>query len=76
MSQLVIKAERYYRRYRELPCLLVNGRLGEYRYYDMDQAIARAQVLAKRLLGRSGTRPCSMGVKPAPAHLSLLSPQL
>ncbi len=26
------------------------GRLGEYRYYDMDQAIARALLLAKRLL--------------------------
>jgi UDP-galactopyranose mutase len=30
--------------------LLVCGRLGEYRYYDMDQAIARAQVLAERIL--------------------------
>lgn len=30
--------------------LLVCGRLGEYRYYDMDQAIARALLLAKRLL--------------------------
>ncbi len=30
--------------------LLVCGRLGEYKYYDMDQAIARALVLAGRLL--------------------------
>ena len=30
--------------------LLICGRLGEYRYYDMDQAIARAQLLARRLL--------------------------
>ncbi len=30
------------------PRLLVCGRLGEYRYYDMDQAIARAMLLAKR----------------------------
>jgi UDP-galactopyranose mutase len=30
--------------------LLVCGRLGEYRYYDMDQAIGRAQLLAKRIL--------------------------
>lgn len=30
--------------------LLICGRLGEYRYYDMDQAIARAQLLAERLL--------------------------
>jgi len=44
-----------YRRYRTeaqaVPGLLVCGRLGEYRYYDMDQAIARAMLLAKRLLG-------------------------
>jgi UDP-galactopyranose mutase len=30
--------------------LLVCGRLGDYRYYDMDQAIARAMTLANRLL--------------------------
>jgi UDP-galactopyranose mutase len=45
---------RLYRAYREraqaIPGLLVCGRLGEYRYYDMDQAIARAQLLAGRLL--------------------------
>ncbi|HEX3315846.1 MAG TPA: FAD-dependent oxidoreductase, partial [Gemmataceae bacterium] len=29
---------------------LIAGRLGEYRYYDMDQAIARALALADRLL--------------------------
>jgi UDP-galactopyranose mutase len=28
------------------------GRLGEYKYYDMDQAIARAQMLAERELAR------------------------
>lgn len=43
-----------YRRYREradaIPGLLVCGRLGEYRYYDMDQAIARARLLAGRFL--------------------------
>ncbi|MDQ6839644.1 MAG: NAD(P)-binding protein [Actinomycetota bacterium] len=42
--------ERYRRRAKAIPSLLVCGRLGEYRYYDMDQAIARARVLAKRLL--------------------------
>lgn len=46
-----------YKRYREraeaLPRLLVCGRLGEYRYYDMDQAIGRAMVLAGRLLGET-----------------------
>jgi UDP-galactopyranose mutase len=42
---------RYRDRARRVPGLLVCGRLGEYRYYDMDQAIARALLLAKRLLG-------------------------
>ena len=45
---------RLYQRYAEraaaISGLLVCGRLGEYRYYDMDQAIARAQLLAQRLL--------------------------
>jgi len=35
---------------RAIPHLLICGRLGEYCYYDMDQAIGRAQVLAERLL--------------------------
>lgn len=43
-----------YRRYRaradEDPRVLICGRLGEYRYYDMDQAVARAQLLARRVL--------------------------
>jgi len=43
-----------YKSYRErakaIPNLLVCGRLGEYRYYDMDQAIARAMLLAGRIL--------------------------
>lgn len=47
---------RLYRAYRRradaIPNLLICGRLGEYRYYDMDQAIARALMLAKRLLHR------------------------
>lgn len=30
--------------------VLICGRLGEYRYYDMDQAIARARLLARRIL--------------------------
>jgi len=33
--------------------VLVCGRLGEYRYLDMDQAIARAMVHAERILERS-----------------------
>ncbi len=43
-----------YQRYRALadglPGVLVCGRLGEYRYFDMDQAIARAMLLAERIL--------------------------
>ena len=43
-----------YEQYRALadqnPNLLVCGRLGEYRYFDMDQAIARAQQLTKNRL--------------------------
>ena len=55
-----------YRRYRieaeAVPGLLVCGRLGEYRYYDMDQAIARALHLAKRLLEgeRRRVRPAAL----------------
>ena len=45
---------RLYQTYRKraapIPNLLICGRLGEYRYYDMDQAIARAQLLAKKIL--------------------------
>ena len=43
-----------YARYREraeaIPGLVMCGRLGDYRYYDMDQAIGRALTLAKRAL--------------------------
>jgi UDP-galactopyranose mutase len=40
----------YRRRAEASDKLLVCGRLGEYRYYDMDQAIGRALMLASRLL--------------------------
>lgn len=40
----------YAARAREIPHLLICGRLGEYRYYDMDQAIARAMKLSTRIL--------------------------
>ncbi len=50
--------QRLYQTYRAraelIPDLLICGRLGEYRYYDMDQAIARAQHLASTLLARAG----------------------
>lgn len=36
------------------PHLLICGRLGEYRYYDMDQAIGRALMLTRRLLEQYG----------------------
>lgn len=42
--------ERYRDRARALDSVLICGRLGEYRYYDMDHAIARARLLARRLL--------------------------
>lgn len=44
----------YSERAAAIPRLLVCGRLGEYRYYDMDQAIARAMLHARRLLAMTG----------------------
>jgi UDP-galactopyranose mutase len=45
---------KYRQRAEHDPKLLVCGRLGEYKYYDMDQAIARAIVLAERILEAEG----------------------
>lgn len=46
--------ERLYQRYRaradEIPSLLVCGRLGDYKYYDMDHATERAMELAEQLI--------------------------
>lgn len=46
-----------YRRYRTraetLPHTLICGRLGEYRYYDMDQAIARGMRLSEKIFGEA-----------------------
>lgn len=46
-----------YKKYREradiIPNLIVCGRLGEYKYYDMDQAIARAMAIAKQIISNS-----------------------
>jgi UDP-galactopyranose mutase len=39
---------KYQQRAKAMPSLLISGRLGEYRYYDMDQAIGRAFVLFDR----------------------------
>ncbi len=33
--------------------LVICGRLGEYRYYDMDQAISRAMIIGKKLIKES-----------------------
>ena len=41
---------RYKKQAESIPDLLMCGRLGEYRYYDMDQAIAQAMVLARMIL--------------------------
>ncbi len=50
----------YRRRADALDNTLIAGRLGEYRYYDMDQAIARAMALADRVLhDRAEARPAS-----------------
>jgi UDP-galactopyranose mutase len=43
------------------PGVLVCGRLGEYRYYDMDHAIGRAMTLSQRLLaGEDSSVPTSI----------------
>jgi UDP-galactopyranose mutase len=42
--------EQYRARAETLSHVLIAGRLGEYRYYDMDQALARAMSLATRML--------------------------
>jgi UDP-galactopyranose mutase len=50
---------RYRARANAIPKLLLCGRLGEYRYYDMDQAIGRAMSLGEGIL-RDET-PAGMG---------------
>ena len=48
--QNVKLCERYHDRANAIQDLLICGRLGEYRYYDMDQAIRRAMTLTGQLL--------------------------
>lgn len=48
--------QRYRVRAEAVPGLLVCGRLGEYRYYDMDQAIGRAMMLARQLLAEQAAQ--------------------
>jgi UDP-galactopyranose mutase len=61
----IVNAERY-SKYRQLAEEIRNvtiaGRLGEYKYYDMDQAIARAMKLANGLL-------CSYGINKRSSHV-------
>jgi len=45
--------QRYRKRADALDRVMVCGRLGEYRYYDMDQAIGRAMALADRILNNT-----------------------
>ena len=40
--------------------ILICGRLGEYRYYDMDQAIERAMTLARSILSSSDAQPVAL----------------
>lgn len=42
--------KQYYKRAKELSSYSLVGRLAEYKYYDMDDAVARALNLSKRLL--------------------------
>jgi UDP-galactopyranose mutase len=48
--------QRYRARAEAIPGLLVCGRLGEYRYYDMDQAIGRALMLARQVLAEKAAQ--------------------
>jgi UDP-galactopyranose mutase len=51
--------QKLYEQYRAMAAkertVLICGRLGEYRYYDMDHAIRRAMALAKRILSKNLT---------------------
>jgi len=53
---------RYRTRANSVPDLLLCGRLGEYRYYDMDQAIALARLLASKLLSADTKAQCAKAV--------------
>lgn len=61
-----------YARYREkaaaLADTLICGRLGEYRYYDMDQAMAKALVLARQLLDAEDKDVIRLPVPSHPSH--------
>ena len=44
--------EKYQAEAAKVKGLVIGGRLGEYRYYDMDQSISKALEAAKVLTGR------------------------
>ncbi len=49
---------RYRRDASQLSNVLICGRLGEYRYFDMDQAIGRAMMLVERILATTRLDAC------------------
>jgi len=40
------------------PGVIICGRLGEYKYYDMDQAIGRAMIIARKIVNREIVTGC------------------
>ena len=44
--------EKYLKKAQELPDVVFGGRLGEYRYYDMDKVIAAALEQARAMFGQ------------------------
>jgi UDP-galactopyranose mutase len=61
--------ERYRARADAMPNVIFCGRLGEYRYLDMDQAIGRAMTIAEKLIAsRARTRP-PQKLSTQPGHL-------
>lgn len=68
--------EEYSRRAAAVPNLIVCGRLGCYRYFDMDHAIERAMAIAETLLGPNGhsissTPEAQSGLAPKPEWVRL-----
>ncbi len=59
--------EQYRRRTTSISGLIVCGRLGAYRYFDMDQAIGQAMQVARRLLAAGLQGQAEQGSCPAEA---------
>lgn len=60
--------EEYRQRAAAVPNLIVCGRLGCYRYFDMDHAIERAMEIAENLLTRNGNGHSSLSVRNSSAR--------